>query len=120
MNSEQNKLLSKMKKLIKQGKRRFQIRKDRNYIDDLLEIGITVEEAWNQILSLNCNYFFYDTLPNYKTSSNSLIFKKKINNILIYIKLKLEIENDNEEIVVCLSFHKDNKKKVIEDEMSVV
>ena len=32
--------------------------------------------------------------------------KKQINGILVYIKIKIEIENDNE-MAVCLSFHKD-------------
>lgn len=41
MNSEQNKLLTKMKNLIYNKKRIFQIRKDRNYLEDLSELGIT-------------------------------------------------------------------------------
>jgi hypothetical protein len=41
MTSDENRLLTHMKKLIFQGKRRFQIRSDRNYIEDLLELGLT-------------------------------------------------------------------------------
>jgi hypothetical protein len=48
---------------------------------------------------------------------NTLIFKKKINNIITYIKLKIELD-ENEEVVVCLSFHNDKKKKRKEYEMS--
>lgn len=58
MQPEQIKQLSEYKKLIVQGNRKFQTRKDRNYIDDLSEIGLTVEEAWIQILSLNKNNYF--------------------------------------------------------------
>lgn len=58
MQPEQIKQLSEYKKLIVQGNRKFQTRKDRNYIDYLSEIGLTVEEAWIQILSLNKNNYF--------------------------------------------------------------
>lgn len=119
MNSEQNKLLTKIKKLVKQGKRKFLIRKDRNYLDDLLELGISVEEAWNQILTLNCNLYYFDSKASYRNNKDTLIFKKQINNIKTYIKLKIEIDEEgNEEIVLCLSFHKDKKKKRKEYEMS--
>lgn len=40
----------------------------------------------------------------YVKSPDSLVFKRKINNIMTYIKLK--IETKEEEIVDCLSFHK--------------
>ena len=105
MNSTQNKLLTRMKILVYQKKRRFQIRKDRNYKDELAKIGITVEDAWNHILSLNANFYYPDSKMLYRQSKDTLIFKKIINNMLVYIKLKLE--TDNEEEVVCLSFHKD-------------
>ena len=39
------KILSKMKKLICEGNRRFQLRKDHDYLKDLLELGISEEEA---------------------------------------------------------------------------
>lgn len=47
----QAKVLSRMKKLIKEGKRRFQLRKDRDYLIDLLELGLSENEAWNYILT---------------------------------------------------------------------
>ena len=76
MNNKQIKLLSKMKILIKQGKKRFANRKDRSYLDDLEEIGITVEQAWfEHIIYLNKNMFFVDPKPNYRTTGNTLIFK---------------------------------------------
>lgn len=49
MTGEQIKLLTKMKKLIMQGKRHFEPRKDRDYVLALFELGITEEEAWNYI-----------------------------------------------------------------------
>lgn len=109
MRPEQIRQLSEYKKLIVQGNRKFQPRKDRNYIDDLSEIGLTIEEAWMQILSLNKNNYFFDPKPNYKSDKNTLIFKKIINRKMVYIKLKKEIDLSCE-IVICLSFHIDKKE----------
>lgn len=107
MNHEQLKLLNKMKKLIKEGKKKFSNRSDRNYVDELFQIGITEEEAWNKyILYLSQYDYIFDYKPSYRKSGNSLTFKKKINNIIVYIKLKIEYDND-EECTVCLSFHRD-------------
>lgn len=105
MNVTQIKELSKIKKLVKLGKRKFVQRKDCDYLQDLLEIGITEEEAWNHVLYLNKNFWFIDPLPSYnKSSKDALVFKKQINGILVYIKIKIE-----NEIVICLSFHKDRR-----------
>lgn len=106
MNKEQIKLLNKMKILIRQGKRRFKYRKDRDYLYDLSEIGLKEKDAWKHILCLNENFFIVDNKPNYHKEGNSLLFKKIINNNLVYIKLKIEI-NENGEETVCWSFHKD-------------
>lgn len=108
MNNEQIRLLSKMKKLINEGKKRFAQRKDRDYIYSLLELGITEEEAWNYILRLNNYYYFPDLKPFYSRNGESLVFKMKINDNIAYIKLKIENSNNGEE-TVCISFHKDNK-----------
>ena len=106
MTNEQLKLLAKMKKLVNQKKRRLVIRKDRDYVEELFELGITEEEAWNYILRLNAYYYYHDLKPSYLKGGESLVFKTKINGLLAYIKLKIEKYN-NEEEVVCLSFHKD-------------
>ena len=97
MNTEQNKLLTKIKKLVRNGKRRFLIRKDRNYLDDLLELGISVEEAWNQILTLNRNLYYFYSKASYRNDKDTLIFKKQINNIQTYIKLKIELDENGDE-----------------------
>ena len=109
MTGEQVKLLHRMKELIKEGKCRFSSRKDRNYLQELLDIGINVNDAWKEILSLNKNYYFIDPKPSYsKKDENSLTFKKLINGNVVYIKIRLELRNNNEE-TVCLSFHIDFK-----------
>lgn len=91
MDRQQIKLLNEMKLLIKVGKRKFINRKDRNYLEDLLEIGISVEKAWECLLSLNEHYYFYDPKPNYDKSNDTLTFKRIINNEMVYIKLKMRI-----------------------------
>lgn len=110
MTNEQIKLLSKMKKLINQGKKRFASRRDRDYVEALLDLGITEEEAWNCILRLNVHYYCHDFKPFYARDGEALVFKMKINNNIAYIKLKIE-EYNKEEQTVCLSFHKDIKIK---------
>lgn len=108
MTNSQIKLLSKMKKLIIENKRRFANRKDRDYIKELTDLGITETEAWIHILELNCHYYFRDPKPTYSKSVESLTFKKLINGYIAYIKLKIEYSIGDEE-TVCLSFHKDLK-----------
>lgn len=107
MNQQDIKLLNKMKRLIRIGQKRFNERKDRDYKKDLSKLFLTEEEAWNQILSLNINLFFIDPKPNYLKDKNTLVFKKVINKTKVYIKLKIEIINDEE--VVCWSFHRDGE-----------
>ena len=70
MTVAQLKLLTKMKKLIKKGKRKFATRKDRDYVSDLLELGITEEEAWNYILILNSYYYILDYRQTYSKNGD--------------------------------------------------
>lgn len=108
MTGEQLKLLSKMKKLITKGNKKFASRKDRDYLEELLEIGITEELAWQQILGLCAANYVRDFRPFYSKSGDALTFKKHINGYLVYIKIKKE-EYANNETTVCLSFHIDHK-----------
>ena len=110
MTHEQLKLLSQMKKLIKNGKCRFQVRNDRDYLEELLNLGISEREAWNYILTLNSNFYVHDFKPNYLINGESLIFKRLINGNIAYIKLKIE-KSESDEETVCLSFHKDSSNK---------
>jgi hypothetical protein len=48
---------------------------------------------------------YLDNKPYYHQSENKLTFKKLINKNMVYIKLTIEIINEEE--VVCWSFHKD-------------
>ena len=99
---------TKIKKLITKGNKRFANRKDRDYLEELLEIGITESLAWQEILTLSSYNYVQDYKPFYSKSENSLVFKKDINGNRVYIKLKIE-EYNNKEMTVCLSFHLDYK-----------
>ncbi len=104
MTGEQLRLLNYMKKLIREGKMKFEDRADRDYQKDLFEIGITEHEAWfKHIIYLRAYDYIPDYRPYYRSGGDALIFKKSINGIIVYIKLKLE-----EGKTVCLSFHRDN------------
>ncbi|HIS12041.1 MAG TPA: type II toxin-antitoxin system MqsR family toxin [Candidatus Onthocola stercoravium] len=106
MNSEQIKLLSRMKTAIRNNNRRFKRRKDRDINEDLAKIGITRDIAWDIILSLNRNFYYLDTKSYYNQSNYSLTFKRLINGKMVYIKLSLEKDN-NIDYVYCWSFHID-------------
>ena len=109
MTNEQLRQLAKMKKLIVKGHKKFVNCNDRDYIQELLDIGITEETAWQEILTLSANDYVHDYKPIYSIVGNSaLTFKKYINNNLVYIKLKIE-EYTNNDVTVCLSFHIDHK-----------
>lgn len=108
MNIEQHKLLNKMKMLIKKGNYRFENRRDRDYKKELSIICITEYEAWfKHILYLQEYDYVPDFKPSYKKSNDLLIFKRIINNYIVYIKLKIELNQDNKDECVCLSFHRD-------------
>ena len=105
MNGNQIKYLSEMKKLVKQGKRKFVCRKDRDYTIDLLDIGISEGEAWNEILTLAPIHYVPDPKPRYSIKGKeALVFNKKINGILVYIKIKIE-SDDGIDKTLCVSFH---------------
>ncbi len=97
--------LSEIKKLVRKGECEFVNREDRDYVTDLLELGITEEEAWKYVLYLTCNQIYPDLRsPHSRNDLNTLIFKRMINGQEVYIKLKIE-ERRNGEKAVCLSFH---------------
>lgn len=108
MTGQQLKLLAQMKKMITKGYKKFVQRKDRDYLQELLEIGISEKIAWQEILTLSSYNYVNDYKPYYLKSEKTLTFKKNINENKVYIKLKIE-EYNNKEMTVCLSFHIDHK-----------
>lgn len=109
MNNDEVKLLSQMKKAINNGNKSFYQRKDRDYLLDLSNLGISLEEAWKEILTLNKHFCVLDKKPIYKQSSNHLIFKKIINGKKTYIKLVMDKDENGNDFVYCWSFHEDGE-----------
>ena len=70
----------------------------------LLNLGITNElEMWKYVLKLipsECVKVDFDYNPRMDMNSEIFVFKKEINNKIVYIKLTLRIDN-----IICLSFH---------------
>ena len=96
--------LTKSKKLVSNKKRSVAARAD--FVQNLALIGIlNMDEIWSLILSLTKFQRLTDYKPAYDGGQEAYIFIKKIQGEDIYIKLKIEIQN-NEETLVCLSFHK--------------
>lgn len=96
--------LSKAKKLIIQKKRQVAGRPD--FVQNLALIGIVnINEIWTHILSLTTHQKIPDTKPTYDGGGEAFIFIKRINGWDVYIKLKIEL-CENESILTCISFHK--------------
>lgn len=96
--------LTQAKILIRNGKR---IINRKNYIQDLLDIGIiNINIVWETILSLTIHDWVHDYKPTYYINSEAFVFKRLINGYQVYIKLSIEL-NNNEDYLVCISFHKD-------------
>ena len=107
MNGDQIRLLSEIKKLIKLNKKHFKSRNDRNYLEDLLNLGLTEEEAWQHIFYLKPQFYFVDPEPIFsKSLKKCLTFKKLINNKIACIKLCIDDDTVETE---CWSFHEDKK-----------
>jgi hypothetical protein len=106
--------LKRVKILIKAKRRRFSNRtiNGLNYKEILLnDFGITVLEAWNQILSLHPREHYPDNKFSYEKRSDAYIFKRIVSGVNAYIKIKIEYNKNNQEEVVCVSFHKDKGVK---------
>lgn len=104
--------LLEVKKLISNGNRDF-IKRTYNrdgvkvrWIEALFEIGLTeINQVWNEILLLTSSDYYQGPIPDRDRPLDGdviWIFKKDINDHLVYIKLRIDQRG-----CVCLSFHKD-------------
>ena len=101
-----NAFLSKAKTLVEQ--KRFIYYPRRKTIQTLMSLGLTISDLKDCICSLNdCNYYAGPKI-NYDGGGDIWEFKKYLFKKRIYIKLS--IENDDEELLVCLSFHEDEPR----------
>lgn len=104
--------LTTMRELIHKGRCYFSSRliDGKSYIEILAEdFGITVKKAWEIIVCLRRNEVCSDYKQYYEKDGETYIFKRLVNNVIAYIKIKIEVENSDER-VVCISFHRDHKR----------
>lgn len=91
-----------VKEAVSEKKRRFLKRN----IDCLGELGITsIKDAWVEILAIKPGDYFRGPTPDVNRIDGTMVweFKKYVNGIYTYIKLKYDDRG-----CVCMSFHKDN------------
>lgn len=94
--------------MIYNNKYRFEPRtyNGKDYVQVLLEdFGITPAEAIKIIQYLKPQTFHIDDMPSYH-QKGSVVFKRDVEGVKAYIKLKIEMGNNGEELVV-ISFHRD-------------
>ena len=100
--------IKKMRKLIDDNRYKFADRNYNgvNYVDILMnDFAITPIEAICHIKKLNTHFWIPDRKPLY-SNAGAFVFKKPINQVMAYIKLKIE-SDDNGEMLVVISFHRD-------------
>ena len=95
--------LAKVKQLVSAGCWAFVPRKKN--LDALSNMGLTIKEVKDEILSLDFLDYQRGPEPDYSSSGDVWIFKRVIEGKELYIKLKIDIANDGSEILKCISFH---------------
>ena len=71
-----------------------------------MKYGLTIQDVKDTILSLTCADYIDGPEKDRDAHGSVWIFKKELENKIIYIKLKIET-NNNEQKLKCLSFHED-------------
>lgn len=106
-NSDILKFLTEAKKLVIEKKFTFVPRKKN--MQSLASCGLTIIDAKDEILSLKAKDYYKGPKQDFDTSQPGDIweFKKRIDNRQFYIKLKIQVQ-DEEMILKCLSFHTDD------------
>jgi len=99
--------LERIKKLISMGKYDFVPR--RKSLQSLSQYGLTIMDAKAEILELVVSDYYKGPKQDFAPNRPGEIweFKKDIDGIRFYIKLKIVWENEKE-ILKCLGFHQDD------------
>lgn len=98
--------LTNIKKLLSEGKYDFVPR--RKNLQALAKYGLTIADAKNEILGLVVDDYYKGPKQDYDSNRPGEIweFKKKIDGIQFYIKVKIVHEN-GEDFMKCIGFHED-------------
>ncbi|MBO5031984.1 MAG: type II toxin-antitoxin system MqsR family toxin [Lachnospiraceae bacterium] len=99
--------LSEIKKLLSAGKYDFVPR--RKNMQALAQHGLTITDAKNEILGLVVDDYYKGPKQDLDSNRSGDIweFKKDIDGIQFYVKVKITQEN-GEDILKCLGFHEDD------------
>ena len=99
--------LTKVKRLVSSKKYDFVPR--RKNMQALAQHGLTILDAKDEILGLVVGDYYKGPKQDFDSNRSGVIweFKKIINGIRFYIKIKIVQEN-GEEILKCLAFHEDD------------
>lgn len=99
--------LSEIKKLLSAGKYDFVPR--RKNMQALAQHGLTITDAKNEILGLVVGDYYKGSKQDLDSNRSGDIweFKKNIDGIQFYVKVKITQEN-GEDILKCLGFHEDD------------
>ncbi|MBO5146016.1 MAG: type II toxin-antitoxin system MqsR family toxin [Lachnospiraceae bacterium] len=99
--------LSEIKKLLSAGKYDFVPR--RKNMQALAQHGLTITDAKNEILGLVVDDYYKGPKQDMDSNRSGDIweFKKDIDGIQFYVKVKITQEN-GEDILKCLGFHEDD------------
>ena len=81
----------------------YAIRKQEN-IQALIDLGLTVRNRRDELLSLSVLDYCYGPVPDHDRPGYIWVFGKEIRSIEIYIKLKI-VETVYPPKALCLSFH---------------
>ncbi len=99
--------LNKMKRLVSEG--RFQFVDRKKNLDSLAKYGLTIKDLKHTLFDLCVKDYYAGPKSDDDFSLGEIWeFIKRIETIDFYIKLKLE-EEENGEIIVCISFHESNR-----------
>lgn len=97
--------LEKVKRLLSKGKYDFVPR--RKNMQALAQYGLTIQDAKDEILGLKISDYYKGPKQDFKRDGVIWEFKKCIGEIPFYIKIKI-VQEDGEDILKCLGFHKDD------------
>lgn len=99
--------LEKAKKLISAGKYDFVPR--RKNMQALAQYGLTIIDAKDEIMDLVVEDYYSGPKRDFDFNRSGYIweFKKSIDGIQFYVKLKIDCVN-NEEVLKCIGFHEDD------------
>ena len=78
----------------------------RKNLQSLAEHGISLKEAKDAIIGLISSNYYKGPKQDFSRPGEIWEFKKKIGNVVFYIKLKIDIDG-NRKVLKCLGFHED-------------